>query len=204
MFFRQRFYRMGLNCYYYLRIIKKLEFWGLLQNYMGNFGIEFHRFQNRFNWQNLCSMIFKHSNGKNAQNFSEGSNFSFFSGKTEGFFETNLIFWKTDTFFKFVLGGVPNIAFAWEVSKRKRSEFRFSREDHGFFSKKKPTFSQSGCTWPSFLKKWFKWSFWMRLVIAFKNWVFMKKPTIFLPKNPRKFWTSLNLVIFSTTIGLKA
>ena len=34
----------------------------------------------------------------------------------------------------------------------------------------------------------------MRLLIAFKNWVFLKKPIIFLPKSPRKFWKSLNLV----------
>ena len=132
-FFRQSFYRMGLNWYYYLRTLKKLELWGLLQNYMGVFGKEFHRFQSRFNWQNFCSMIFKHPNGKKAQNFSEVSNFSFFSGKTEGFFEKNLIFWKTDTVVKFVLGGVPNIAFAWEVSKRKRSELWFSCEDRWFF-----------------------------------------------------------------------
>ena len=83
---------MGLNWYYYLRTLKKLELWGLLQNYMGVFGKEFHRFQNRSNWQISCSMIFKHSNGENAQNFSDGSNFSFFSGKTEGFSKKDWFF----------------------------------------------------------------------------------------------------------------
>ena len=111
-FFRQRFYRMCLNLYYYLRILKKLELWGLLQNYMGVFGKRFHSFQNRFNWQSFCSMIFQHSNGKNAQSFSGVSNF--FS-----FLEIRRFLWKkldflkkTDTFFKFVLGGVPSIAFS--------------------------------------------------------------------------------------------
>ena len=136
-FFRQSFYRMGLNWYYYLRTLKKLELWGLLQNYMGVFGKEFHRFQSRFNWQNSCSMTFKDSNSENAQNFSEGSNFSFFSVKTEGFFEKRFIFSKSDTVVKFVLGGVPNFAFDSEVSKRKRSELRFSCEDRWFFFREK-------------------------------------------------------------------
>ena len=94
MFFRQRVYRMGLNWFYYLRILKKIEFWGSLQNYMGVFGKQFHSFQNRFNWQSFCSMILQHSNGKNAQNFSGVSNFFFFPWKTEGSFEKSLNFWK--------------------------------------------------------------------------------------------------------------
>ena len=111
-FFRQRLYRMGLNLYYYLRILKKLEFWASLLNYTGVFGKKIHRFQNRFNWQSFCSMIFQHSNVKNAQNFSGVSNF--FS-----FLENRRVLWKkvdflkkTHTFFKFVPGGVPRIAFA--------------------------------------------------------------------------------------------
>ena len=112
MFFRQRVYRMGLNWFYYLRILKKLEFWGSLQNYMGVFGKQFHSFQNRFNWQSFCSMILQHSNGKNAQNFSGVSNFFSFLEKQKGLLKKAWIFEKTDTFFKFVLGGVPRIAFA--------------------------------------------------------------------------------------------
>ena len=93
-FFWQSFYKMGLNWYYYLRTLKKLELWGLLQNYMGVFGKKFHRFQERSNWKSSCSMISNILTVKKAQNFSEGSNFSFFSGKTEGFFEKRLIFLK--------------------------------------------------------------------------------------------------------------
>ena len=92
-FFRQRFYRMCLIWYYYLRVLKKLEFWGLLQNYMGIFGKQFQSFQNRFIWQSFCSMIFQHSNGKNAQNFSGVSNF--FS-----FLENRRVLWKKLDFLK--------------------------------------------------------------------------------------------------------
>ena len=181
-FFWQSFYKMGLNWYYYLRTLKKLELWGLLQNYMGVFGKKFHRFQERSNWKSSCSMISNILTVKKAQNFSEGSNFSFFSGKTEGFFEKNLIFWKTDTVVKFVLEGVRSIAFAWEVSKRKRSDFRFSCENRWFFSKKTYVFSKWLHVAYFLFKKCFKWSFWMRLLIAFKKRVFLKKPIIFLPK----------------------
>ena len=103
---------MGLNWYYYLKIFQKLEFWGALQNYMGVFGKKLHSFQNRFNWQSFCSMIFQHSNSKIAQNFSGVSNFFFFPGKTEDLLKKAWFFKKTDTFFKFVLGGIPSIAFA--------------------------------------------------------------------------------------------
>ena len=93
-FFWQSFHRMGPNWYYYLRSLKKLEIWGLQQNYMGVFGKEFHRFQNCFNWQSFCRMIFKHSNGENAQNFSEGSNFFSLSCKNRRIFWKSLIFLK--------------------------------------------------------------------------------------------------------------
>ena len=105
-FFWQSFYRMGRNWYYYLRSLKKVEIWGLQQNYMGVFGKEFHRFQNCFNWQSFSRMIFKHSNGENAQNFSEVLTFFLFPAKTGGFFEKAWFIQKTGAYFKFVLGGV--------------------------------------------------------------------------------------------------
>ena len=72
---------------------KSLNF-GMIANLRGVFGKIFQSFQNRFNWQSFCSMIFKYSNGKNAQNFPGVSNFFLFPAKTEGFFEKAWIFFK--------------------------------------------------------------------------------------------------------------
>ena len=127
-----------------------------------------------------------------------------FLEKPKGFSKKNLIFWKTDTVVRFVLGGVRSIAFAWEVSKRKRSDFRFSCENRWFFFEKKPTFSQSGCTLLSFIKKGLKWSFWLRPLLAFKNWVFLKKTDSFSSKKYLKVSKFTKLGKFFTTIGFKA
>ena len=93
-FFRQRFYRMGLNWYYYLRILKKLEFWGLLQNYMGVFGKKFHSFQNRFNWQSFVVWFFNILTVKMLKISQEFLTFFSLSCKNRR------VFWKSLNFFK--------------------------------------------------------------------------------------------------------
>ena len=116
-FFRQRFYRMGLNWYYYLKIFQKLEFWGALQNYVGVFGKKLHSFQNRFNGQGFCSMIFQKSNSEIAQNFSGISNFFFFPGKIEGPFEKSLIFQKNWYIFQICSRRRPKYCFCLRILK---------------------------------------------------------------------------------------
>ena len=56
----------------------------------------FDSFQNQYTWQFFCSRFFKHSNGNNPQNFSNGTDFYFFPEETEGFFKNKLDFLKTD------------------------------------------------------------------------------------------------------------
>ena len=82
----QIFSRLYLRLSYCLGIHKKFDFWGFLRNYIGVFAKILVSFQNRYTWHIFCSKLFKHSNGNNAHNFSEGFDFHFSPEETEGFF----------------------------------------------------------------------------------------------------------------------
>ena len=128
---------MRLTWYYCLRNLKKLGFRGLLQNYMGVFGKILHSFQNRFTWQLFCSMLFKHSNGNNDEDFRNVLTFIFFQEKRNGFSERSLIFLKTDKIVTFVPEGVSNSALNKNSQNEEVQNLGFLRWQMAFFEKKK-------------------------------------------------------------------
>ena len=116
-FFRQKFYGMGLNWYYYIKILQKLEFWGALQNYMGVFGKKLHSFQNRFNGQGFAVWFFNSLTLKLLKISQEFLTFFFFPGKIEGPFEKSLIFQKNWYIFQICSRRRPKYCFCLRILK---------------------------------------------------------------------------------------
>ena len=120
-------------------------------------GIILDSLQNHYTWQLFCSMLFKHSNGNNDEDFRNDLTFIFFLEKQNDFSKKSLTFLKTAKIVKFVPGCVSISAFTYEFSKRKISEIRFFCADRWLFPRKKNlVFFQNRYTWTSFFEKKFQ------------------------------------------------
>ena len=94
-----------------LKNSQKVWFLGLTAKYMGVFEKVLDSFQNRNKRQFFCSMLFEHSKGNIAQNFSKAPNFIYILEKQKGF-SKKLIFFKN--WYKF------------QLCSRMRSNFAFT------------------------------------------------------------------------------
>ena len=200
-FFRNRtfclkIYRMRLKWYYCLRFLKKLECYGLLQNYMGNIEKIHDSFQFLNNWQFFCSMPFKHSKGRTAQDFWKVSNF-FFSWRNKTVFKTAWFFLKADTIVKFILGSVPNIAFIQEFSKRKRSKFRIPCEYSWVFARKDLNFFKAATHGLFFFQKVFQVELLFETPQRLQNLGFFGKNDMFFSEKSLKLFKIAKIGNFS-------
>ena len=84
--------RMRPKRYYCSRTLRKFKFGAFCKLKRVFYGIILDSLQNHYTWQLFCSMLFKHSNGNNDEDFRNDLNFIFFPGETERFFKKKLDF----------------------------------------------------------------------------------------------------------------